>query len=50
MDLDMMRTHLPPPGEDSVVLLCGPDTLLDLTVKPGLEALGWDLATQVVCF
>jgi len=50
IDLEMMRAHLPPPGDESVVLLCGPDTLLDLTVKPGLAALGWDLASQVVCF
>lgn len=32
------------------MLLCGPDALLDLTVKPGLKELGWDLESQVVVF
>lgn len=37
LNIDMLRTHLPPPGEDSLALFCGPDAMLDRTVKPGLK-------------
>jgi nitrate reductase (NAD(P)H) len=46
----MMRKHLPNPSEDSVILLCGPDGLIEKTVKPGLKELGFDLETAVHCF
>ena len=46
----MFESHLPPPSEDSLILYCGSDPMLDLTVKPGLKALGWDLEKQLVVF
>jgi len=46
----MFKQFLPPPTEDSLVLYCGSDPMLDLTVKPGLKALGWDIDSQLVVF
>ncbi|GAA5967839.1 hypothetical protein JCM11641_005782 [Rhodosporidiobolus odoratus] len=45
-----LANHLPPPSEDSLVLFCGPDPMLEQVVKPGLAELGWDLPSQLVIF
>lgn len=50
INLEMMRNHLPPPSEDSLVLFCGPDAMVDGVVKPGLVTLGWDLEKSLVVF
>ncbi|GAA5887933.1 hypothetical protein JCM6882_000807 [Rhodosporidiobolus microsporus] len=46
----MLEQHLPPPGDDSLVLFCGPDPMLNDIVKPGLAELGWDVPSQLVIF
>jgi nitrate reductase (NAD(P)H) len=46
----MLAIHLPPPGDETLVLTCGPDPLIKLTVKPGLERLGWNVARSLVVF
>ncbi|GAA5820633.1 hypothetical protein JCM11251_003085 [Rhodosporidiobolus azoricus] len=46
----MLEEHLPPPGDDSLVLFCGPDPMLNEIVKPGLAELGWDVPSQLVVF
>ncbi|KAG9092109.1 hypothetical protein FRC07_011727, partial [Ceratobasidium sp. 392] len=46
---EMMRVHLPPAGQaDTLILVCGPDSLIKQTVKPGLERLGWDIEKTLV--
>ncbi|KAL7410259.1 hypothetical protein BDY24DRAFT_400640 [Mrakia frigida] len=50
MKQEMFQQYLPAPDEDSLVLYCGSDPMLDLTVKPGLAALGWDIGSQLVVF
>ncbi|TFK98170.1 hypothetical protein BDV98DRAFT_573190 [Pterulicium gracile] len=50
IDAPMMRKHLPPPGPDSLILICGPDGLIHNTAKPGLTQLGWDVEKQLVVF
>ena len=46
---DMLRRHLPPPSEDAMVLVCGPDGLVK-TVRTGLERIGWDTHRSLVIF
>lgn len=46
----MLETHLPPPGEDSLILVCGPQPMIDAVVKPELTALGWDVEKSLVVF
>ena len=47
---DMMAAHLPPPSPEDLVLACGPHPMIVEVVKPGLQALGWDIDTQLVIF
>lgn len=47
---EMLAIHLPPPGDETLVLTCGPDPLIKLTIKPGLERLGWNVARSLVVF
>lgn len=46
----MLELHLPPPGEDSLILTCGPEPMIEEIVKPGLMALGWDVEKCLVVF
>lgn len=39
---DIMREHLFPPSEENLVLLCGPPTMIQKAVVPGLEEWGYD--------
>lgn len=48
--IDMLRDHLPLPNSASLVLVCGPDPMINDTVKPGLSQLGWDVETSLVVF
>jgi len=48
--LQMLRQHLPPPDQDTLVLLCGPEQMQEETVKPALAKLGYDIETQLVVF
>lgn len=47
---DMLRQHLPPPGPDSLVLICGPDPMIEKVAKPGLTNIGWDIEKTLVIF
>ncbi|KAF8309381.1 uncharacterized protein EI90DRAFT_3025210 [Cantharellus anzutake] len=46
----MLETHMPPPSDDAMVLVCGPGGMVDDAVKPGLERLGWDVSKALVVF
>lgn len=46
---ELLKEHLPPPAEENIVCLCGPDAMQD-TVKEALETLGWDVKNQLVIF
>ncbi|KZT38057.1 hypothetical protein SISSUDRAFT_1047659 [Sistotremastrum suecicum HHB10207 ss-3] len=47
---DMLKNHLPPPDDDALVLICGPDSMIKQTVMPGLTRLGWDVPKKLVIF
>lgn len=38
---DMIREHLPPPGDDVLLLLCGPPPMVQLACHPTLDKLGY---------
>ena len=37
---DMLRAHLPPPGPDSVIFLCGPPPMVD-SLEAKLKEIGY---------
>jgi nitrate reductase (NAD(P)H) len=45
----MLVSHLPPPGQDRLVCICGPP-LMEQSVKAALNQMGWDLSNQVLLF
>ncbi|CAN0214865.1 unnamed protein product [Ectocarpus sp. 4 AP-2014] len=38
---EMVETHMPPPGADTLILMCGPPPMLKFACIPALEALGF---------
>lgn len=38
---DMIREHLPAPGDDVLLLLCGPPPMVQLACHPNLDKLGY---------
>lgn len=50
INLKVMQEHMPPPNEDSLILICGPDPMIEHSVKPTLKELGWDIEKQLVVF
>ncbi|MBN3322002.1 NB5R3 reductase, partial [Atractosteus spatula] len=39
---DMIRNHLPPPGEDTLILMCGPPPMIQFACNPNLDKVGHD--------
>ncbi|XP_034382648.1 NADH-cytochrome b5 reductase 3 [Cyclopterus lumpus] len=37
---DMVREHLPPPGDDSLILMCGPPPMIQFACNPNLDKVG----------
>ena len=37
---EMLKAHMPPPGENTYVFMCGPPPMLDRACKPNLAKLG----------
>ncbi|KAG7529194.1 hypothetical protein FFLO_05748 [Filobasidium floriforme] len=50
MTENTLRQYLPPPSDDALLMVCGPDGLINEIVKPGLTAIGWNIETQLVVF
>ncbi|KAG7472158.1 hypothetical protein MATL_G00105620 [Megalops atlanticus] len=38
---DMIQEHLPPPADDSLVLICGPPPMVQFACNPNLDKLGY---------
>jgi len=47
---NMVAAHLPPPGPETLILICGPPPLVEYAAKPALEKLGYDLETMTYVF
>ncbi|XP_069048860.1 NADH-cytochrome b5 reductase 3-like [Lepisosteus oculatus] len=39
---DMIRNYLPPPGEDTLILMCGPPPMIQFACNPNLDKVGHD--------
>lgn len=46
----MLKRYMPEPGEDDLILVCGPEPMIEETVKPGLTALAWNIEKSLVVF
>lgn len=44
---DMIKEHLPPPGPDTLVLMCGPPPMVRFACKQNLDKLGYAKDAQV---
>uniref|UniRef100_A0A8C2U587 NADH-cytochrome b5 reductase n=1 Tax=Coturnix japonica TaxID=93934 RepID=A0A8C2U587_COTJA len=38
---DMIKTHLPPPGSETLILMCGPPPMIQFACQPNLDKLGY---------
>ena len=38
---EMIRDHMPPPGEDTAILMCGPPPMIDYACTPNLDKIGY---------
>ena len=43
IDDEMVQTHMPSPSEQGIILVRRPEPMINVAVKPGLLAAGWDL-------
>ena len=37
----MLKEHMPPPGPDTQILMCGPPPMINFACIPNLEKLGY---------
>ena len=44
---DMIAEHLPTPGPDTLVVMCGPPPMIKFACKQNLDALGYDKKMQL---
>jgi cytochrome-b5 reductase len=38
---DMLEKHMPAPGDDTLILMCGPPPMINFACVPNLEQLGY---------
>jgi len=50
IDNNMLKSEMPCPSEQGIILVCGPEPMIKYAVKPGLEAIGWDIEKYLVVF
>ena len=39
INADMMEAHLPPPSDDTLILMCGPPPMIQFACTPNLDKL-----------
>jgi cytochrome-b5 reductase len=47
---EMISQHMPPPGDDTLILMCGPPPMVKFACKDNLEKLGYNLKTMTGSF
>ncbi|PWZ19875.1 Nitrate reductase [NAD(P)H] [Zea mays] len=50
VDEHVMREHLPLGDSETIALVCGPPAMIECTVRPGLEKMGYDLDKACLVF
>lgn len=43
---DMVRDHLPPPSDDTFILMCGPPPMIQFACNPNLDRVGHDSSNR----
>ncbi|XP_037615931.1 NADH-cytochrome b5 reductase 3 [Sebastes umbrosus] len=43
---DMVREHLPPPSDDSLILMCGPPPMIQFACNPNLDKVGHSISRR----
>jgi cytochrome-b5 reductase len=38
---ELIKAHLPPPSEDTLILMCGPPPMINFACNPNLDKLGY---------
>ncbi len=38
----MISKHLPPPSDDTIILMCGPPPMINFACNPNLDKLGYN--------
>ncbi len=44
---EMIKAHMPAPGPDTVILMCGPPPMIKFACKQNLDKLGYDKSDQI---
>ena len=47
IDSDMIRAYMPPPGDDTLILMCGPPPMIKYACRANLEKLGYSKESQI---
>ena len=47
---DMLRTHMPAPGNDALITFCGPPPMLKFCLEPHLPTIGHDMKNNFFAF
>ena len=48
INAEMIHEHLPPPGEDTLILMCGPPPMINYACNPNLDQLGFSKEDRAV--
>uniref|UniRef100_A0A8C3SNE7 cytochrome-b5 reductase n=1 Tax=Chelydra serpentina TaxID=8475 RepID=A0A8C3SNE7_CHESE len=46
---DMIKAYLPPPGRDTLILMCGPPPMIQFACQPNLEKVGYPKDNTFTC-
>lgn len=48
VDENMIKEHMPPPSDDSIILMCGPPPMIKFACTPNLDKLGYSESKRFV--
>lgn len=48
VDDEMIKQHLPPPSDDTIILVCGPPPMIRLSCTPNLKKLNYNPAKRFI--
>uniref|UniRef100_A0A672QIF2 Cytochrome b5 reductase 1 n=2 Tax=Sinocyclocheilus grahami TaxID=75366 RepID=A0A672QIF2_SINGR len=48
INAEMIQEHLPPPSDDSMILMCGPPPMIQFACNPNLDKLGYRQSQRFV--
>lgn len=48
IDEEMIKQHMPPPSDDTIMLMCGPPPMIKFACTPNLDKLNYDAAKRFI--